>query len=428
MSRTAEWVWIVGACALVHLLYSSVQPVTSRHDGLAYDGQIYFAVAQQTPRQLPPKAPAPFVYRIGTPMAAAAIAKSQDRVLAEGFDTVNRLAATATVLLFAWWLQGHLPSTAWRIAIVILFMLMPHAPLRFGYHYPINVDAAGLMFIMAGLVALDWLAARWTLPRVLALAALVAVGVVFREIVLLIGLACLVSPRGPTREAPRWLAVLPLLAGTATYLLIRAWVTATPTGYGELAEVWRWVQTKSVVQVLLAWLLVFGPMLIVPLCYPAEQARLLAGRPDWLVVLAAIGVISAVGGSDTERLAVFAAPLVYLLIGRALAGTPFSLASSVMALLIFAQLISARVFLPLGVQIVPPHVADTEWNRVPSFLRWLSDYDSLWTQFCGPAALRAYLVWFGALAIAIVAALRMSPGAAAGRGPDAHAPRPAVPI
>jgi hypothetical protein len=65
----------------------------------------------------------------------------------------------------------------------------------------------------------------------------------------------------------------------------------------------------------------------------------------------------------------------------------------------------ARVFLPLGTWTMP-HVAGTEWNRVPSVVRWLSTYESLWTQFCGPVAIRWYLVWFGALTVIVVAALR----------------------
>jgi hypothetical protein len=405
LSRTTEWLWVLGACAFLHLFYSSLQPVTGSHEGLAFDGQHYFAMAQQTPRHLPPHADAPFVYRIGTPMAAAAIAKSLDWVLAEGFDVVNRTSAVITVVLFALWLRRHLQDASLRILMIVFFMIAPHLPMRFAYFYPINVDSAALMFLMMGLVALDLLEDQWTSLRLLLVAAIVGVGVVFREIVLVIGLAAVVRHLAFPKDRRRWASVVPLLAGLMIYSAIRAWVMPTPSTYGETAEVMRWLRQKTVIQVIVAWLLTFGPALILAVCRMKTSLRSLLERPDWAVIVVVVGALAIVGGSDTERVLVFTAPLVFLLIGRAWATTPFGLTSVAGFLLVSAQLLMARVFLPLGTWTMP-HVAGTEWNRVPSVVRWLSTYESLWTQFCGPVAIRWYLVWFGALTVIVVAALR----------------------
>lgn len=403
LSRASEWCWILGAYLMLHLSFAAFQPVNQRNDGLMYDGLYYFEMATQTPRQLPPQAPAPFVYRVGTPLVAASIAKSLDWVIASGFDRVNVMAGAMTVVLLTVWLGRHVTAAWTRVLVIIFFMVEPHSPMRFANYYPINVDPAALMFLVAGLVALDWLGERPSAGRALAVAILVAIGVAFRELVLVVGVMALATSRRPGAWAYAW---WPLAAGTITFLAIRWWVVATPSDYSAFGEIQRWWRHKNAVHYGLAWFLVFGPLLTLVVFQARASARALLARPDWLVGLVLVGLAALFGGSDTERLLVFASPFVYLLMARALARSGIQPTSGVMAVMVLAQLISSRAFMALGGPPPPPSVVGTEWNRLAAELTWAASYDSLWTQFCGPGAIRFYLVWFGVLAAGIVAASR----------------------
>lgn len=421
LSRAAEWIWVIGACVLLHFSYASFQPVNNRNGGLAFDGQHYFTVAQQTPRRLPPRAEPPFVYRIATPMAAAALAKSMDWVLASGFDRINVVASGITVLLLSWWLQRHLASASMRVLVIVFFMIDPHSPMRFSYFYPINVDATTLMFLAAGLLGLDYLRDRRTPTRVIWMSLLVGIGVTVREVVLVIAFAALVVRPKFANRGGRWLVWLPLSCGIVSYALIRWWVhpEAIPSEYSEIRELWRWSREKSVVQVILASLLVFGPALLVPLLDWRRSLEVLTHRRDWALYCGAFVVLAIFGGSDTERILVFAAPIVYLSIGLAFCRIPLTIASPAMALLILGQIATARLFLPIGGPSPPPQVVGTEWNRIPTDIARFSTYDSLWTQFCGPETTRLYLIWFGLIAVAMTGYLSY-------RRRDAHSAGQAV--
>lgn len=416
LSRAAECNWVFGAYLLLYLSFASFQPVNTLHEGLVYDGQHYFAMARQTPRDLPPKAPAPFVYRVGTPMLAAAIAKPLDWVLARGFDHVNTAATLTTVLLLSLWLRRHVAEPAARLLVVIFFMVSPHGPMRFANYYPINVDPAGLMFVMAGLVALDWLRCRPTVVRVAAVSFLVTAGVAFREVVLVVGLMALLLRVAP-RTRYRAFAWMPLAGGLVMLFSIRAWVVETHSDYSTLVEVARWSREKSVIQFILAWFLAYGPALTLILFQARASIRTLWARPDWLVYLVAGAAAALFGGSDTERLLVFVSPIVYLLMAQSLTRSGFPMTSPAVAILVVLQLVSFRVFVPIGAPTPPPNVVGTEWNRLPTELAKLSSYDSLWTQFCGAETLRFYLVWFGALAIGIVAVSRLAGRRRGGESP-----------
>ncbi len=403
--RAAEWSWILGACLLLNLSFASFQPVNRSNGGLAYDGQHYYAMARQTPRDLPPRGAAPFVYRIGTPFLAAALAKTQDWVIAAGFDRVNLAANLLTVILLTVWLRRHVADAVGRVLVVVFFMVEPHSPMRFAYYYPIYVDPAALMFLVGGLLGLDWFAARPGFTRAVGLATLISVGVAFREVVLVIAVAMLFVPSPGWMARARSFVWLPLACGTIVLVAIHAWAIAldTPSNYTTLGEVRRWLSEKSVTQYILAWFLVFGPLLVLPFCYGKASVRLLINRPDWLAYLTVLATLAWVGGSDTERLVVFASPVVYLLIASGLGWMGIAATSPVMAVFVLAQLISSRIFVPIGGPAAPPVVGTTEWNRTASQINWVSTYDSLWSQFCGSEAIAAYLLWYGVLGAGVVA-------------------------
>lgn len=396
-----EWSWILGACLLLNLSFASDQRVTSVRGGLGLDGVQYYAMARQIPRELPPKAATPFVYRLGTPFLAAALAKSQDWVIAAGFDRVNFAANLLTISLLTVWLRRHVASAFARVLVVIFFMVEPHSPMRFAYYYPVYVDPAAITFLMAGLLGLDWFELRRGFPRAAGITLLVAVGVAFREVVLVVGIAMLFVKHDGWADRLKSCAWLPLVTGTAVFAAIQVW-TGVDAGAGEVR---RWLTEKTLLQLVLAWFLVFGPLLIVPIYYARASLRLLVQHPGWLAYLAVLAPLAWVGGSDTERLIVFASPVVYLLIANGLALTGLGATSPIAVGLVVAQLISSRLFLPIEGPLASAVVESQEWTRLPSALTWLARYDSLWTQFCGPAALHAYAVSYGLISLGMVVIL-----------------------
>lgn len=177
-----------------------------------------------------PRAPAPYADRVGTPVLAAVVARLSGWPLLESFRRVNLLATAATVILLALWLGRHVPDPIARLVVLTFFMIEPHSPLRFTFFYPVTVDPVALMWLVTGLLGLDWFLACPRGARAGGVAVLAALGVAFREAVLVVALAMLCVRRHSslpggerTIERGRW---LPLLVGRALAL---AW-EAVPAG------------------------------------------------------------------------------------------------------------------------------------------------------------------------------------------------------
>ena len=114
MSRTAEWFWILITFLVLNLTYASTQPINNFHEGLAEHSlgtgaQVYYPTAKNAPRELPPQGMAPFVYRLGSPLLAAGLAKSRDRPIAAGFDRLNIAFNALSVVLLALLLHATSP-------------------------------------------------------------------------------------------------------------------------------------------------------------------------------------------------------------------------------------------------------------------------------------------------------------------------------
>src|SRR5438067_816690 len=125
ISRTAEWAWIVFAFLLLNLAYANSQPVNNVHEGFGSGqvyGQVYYAVAKNTPRELPPHGEAPFVYRIGTPFLAAGLAKSLDWPISAGFDRLDIAVNALSVFLLTLLLKRHVANAFARLLVIVAFM------------------------------------------------------------------------------------------------------------------------------------------------------------------------------------------------------------------------------------------------------------------------------------------------------------------
>jgi hypothetical protein len=432
MSRAAEWAWILVAFLLLNLTSASNQPAHPR-EGLVSEGQVYHAMAASFPRQLPPQGIAPFVYRFGTPLLAAAIAKSRDWVISAGFDRINIVFNLIAVVFFARLLQQHVGSVFARLLVLAAFVLEPHSPVRLAYFHPLSVDPATMAFLMAGLVAIDWFHERPSSRNAAALAALVAIGVLFHEVMLIVAVAALFFPA--TNESgvrARWAnlektgAWMPLVGGLATLVAVRAWVLAAPPSLSLAADA---VRGRSVLQFVVAWFLVFGPLLVVPLFFWRRTVEHLRRVPANLVWIAALGVIALLNPGETERYLVFASPVVWMLIARSMSWTALGPGASAMAGLLFAQALSSRIFTPIGGPISPPRVGTEIWERLgwAQMAETLSDAN-MWSQSSATGVFVFYGVWYGLIAAFVIGLLRTSERDLPSRLPEPEPelePRPA---
>jgi hypothetical protein len=354
--------WIAGAVVL-----AMFQPVTTTSDGLGFDGASYHAMAEQLTRDDPPRAVAPFVYRVGTPWLASTVTRITGWSLAESFRRVNLLSSLAATLLLMRWLRRHVSTGRGRWLVLGVFLCEPHSPLRFTYYYPVNTDPIATCLLLSGLNLIDWIRDHPTRLRIATLAALVVVGVAVREVVLIVAVALLFISLERAGAAPRLRLWLPLACGLLAMTAVRAWVVVQPSSYSFVDGVLYWIRWKTPAQLTLAPLLVFGPLAALPVVLWADTRRLLASRFDWCVYLGCFAVLAWIGGSDTERTLIFGSPIVWLLIASALNRVS---AGSWLAVAGVVQLLSLRVFVPIA---GPPP------SLLPRSLAWLSDYDSFWS-------------------------------------------------
>lgn len=401
LSLTAERAWVLLGFLLVSVAFSATQPVAP-DEAQGYGGQAYHAMAKAMPRELPPQGVAPYVYRWGTPLVAAGLAKSMDWVVAAGFDRLSIAFNALSVLLLTLLLQRHVPSLLARLLVLAAFMVEPHSPVRLSYVHPVSVDPSAMAGLLAGLVGIDWFHARPGPRRAALLAVLVSAGVIFHEAILIIGVCVLFMPavegraagwRGRFASLDRTGAWLPLVAGTATLAAVHAWIEPVPSSYSMLGDSLRWVTEKSPIGYALAWFLVFGPLLVVPGYYWRPSVAFLRQKPALLAYLAIVALVAWVGDGQTERLLALASPVVYVLIARAL---PIEvLPATFTGALVAMQALSSRVLVPIGGPITPPEVRTEIWERLVSpNVAWALSYQNMWSQFCAPAMTGFYLGWF----------------------------------
>lgn len=426
ISRSAEWCCALFAFLLLNLVYAGTQPLnnflnSNAHEELGVDGQVYHAMARDFPRELPPHGVAPFVYRLGTPVLAATLAKSQDWVISAGFDRLNVALNLLSVALLLLLMQRHVSSVVVRLLVVIAFMVEPHSPLRFSYFQPLSVEPSVIVALLAGLLGIEWFHSRPTSGRAVVVALIVTAGVAFHEVVLVIGVCLLFSanaatvagqPRRSRTWREKWQAVertgawLPLISGVAMLGVIHAWVIATPSDYSASADALHWLREKSILRFIVAWFLVFGPALAMPIYFWRRSASFLREQPALLVYLSAFVAWAWVGGGDTERFLVMASPVIYLVIGRAMSWGEVRPAAVPAACLALAQALSWRVFSPIGGPVAPPEIGGEVWERFGSAgAAWALSYDNMWSHYSAPSMIGAYVLWYGVTASGVFAFL-----------------------
>ena len=312
-----------------------------------WDADEYFRVAEQIAAHKPVTAAAPYAYRVLTPWL---VARCCARDILHGFLAVNMAAAAAGSLLLAGWLGRFVEDWRVRVLVVAAYVFEWHGPVRFIYYYPVYVDPLFMVLLLAGLLSVERVFAdeRWW--DVVALTSVTLLGALAREAMVLVPLTAVLHRGAWERRGRGAIAaamVLPIVAAVAALTLVR--LGATPRGgFTWAAAAAEHLATKPVFSLGLTWFITFGPILAVVLYDWHATARFLVSHRHLAVFLLACTAAAYVGGHDTERYLFWSAPVVYVLIGRAIERHRAALSSAALgAALLIAQVLSERVLWPV---------------------------------------------------------------------------------
>jgi hypothetical protein len=309
------------------------------------DSEQYFQLANRFHWHKTIQADVPMVYRILTPWLASF---ASDSAIDHGipFYIINIASALVITLLMVAWLRSFVGSRAIRLLAIAAFLVEWHAPARFVYFMPMYVDPLFMACLLLSLVWIERTRERPLHAVAPVVAGLAFIGTLDREVMAIVPLVFVLA-RGTRALRPAgwlWLA-FPIAASAAAVMLTHAIVTPNEL-HSSLEAPLKMLATKPVYTWVLGWFFTFGPAVIAVIAVNgADTFRWLRDRPDLAFLLVSVGVLGYVGGTDTERILVWAFPVVYAAFGRAVErhrgvlGRP-----GIAALLVAIQAVSARVF------------------------------------------------------------------------------------
>ncbi len=407
----ATWreAWLVAIVFALISAGSAIQQEARWRPVLEGDALEYFEMTRQFHAgQTTVRATGPFVYRVGVPwLASFASAAQIDNYTP--FYLINIGSALAVALLLLVWLQRFIVSPAIRVLLVAAYVAAWHAPARFVYFYPVYVDPLYLVCTLTALVLMDRRADDASIWRRVALLATILAGTLVRESMAIVAVAATAAPVWPrrgTRAATAWR--LAPMAAAAVALAISHDVGVLRDPYSPFTEPRAMLANKPIAMWVLGWFFAYGPPVI---AFVAANGRgslaVFGGRPH--VALFFLGCLAAsfFGGTDTERIAAWAAPVVYAAAGIAIERFRWSAGWIVITILAITQAISARIFWPVPsvAYNVGPYAWTGRWqDAYEAFNRLVvihTHYTYLWSSF-GSRAWHTGLLAFDAAFVASI--------------------------
>jgi hypothetical protein len=401
-------------------------PITY-HNGQSFDGVFYYQVAYQISQGSAIRSEGPFVYRIGTPFLVALFSPNH---LLFGFKAVNILANLLAALLFTVWLRLYLDGWRIRILLVALFITQWHGPVRFTYYDPTYTDPWLFVFLLIGLIAIQRIKSNPSYLWVAGLGLISFVGVLFREIVMILPITLLfiTNPLSGWGEIPNttpgqkfWKLlkkpyypfILPVLLGLAGFLWTHRMASQT-NDYSFFKTALDWAYDKPFLTYLHAYFITFGPLIVLPLFGWRKSLQFLWEHQYLAVFLLGMMFIGWIGGSDTERFLFWAMPVVYLLIGLFLQENKDRLNSpGLILLLVVSTICSQRL-----VWTVPdyPNSFPTP-TPILSILSSRFQYLDLWSFFAARPIQAISFLQYSLLSVALLVWLRLRPGSTPSKNP-----------
>jgi hypothetical protein len=349
--------------AISHL----VQPEISYNNGLGWDGVNYHQMAEQITNGEQISTKAPFVSRVGLPNL---VAKVYPDNIKSGFLYLNWFFSILNSILLALLLARFI-NRKWVIyLLVFLYITQWHGYHRFGSFYPVQVDPLAISLILASLLVL--LKRGITSLDIILLSVITLLGTFVREIVvipsvLIIAKAYFYYKKSKFTEAlevnliqvNKYLLALPLVIFLIIYAIVALSVEPTNSHkfYNAAADM---LYTKSLFRFFHSWIVAYGAVIILPALFYRQTIDYLKQHKIMATYLAIIIVFSYVGGADTERIAYWGFPVVFILAAKVLDTIELTKANkNFLYALLLIQVVSQRLF-----SIIPDFPSDCNSTTV----------------------------------------------------------------
>lgn len=404
-----------------------------RAERMFADAQQYKDMSVQFAQgRLPVTATAPFAYRPVTPWLAAKLDPWLARVISPEraraieddtghkgvapFYAVNIVATLVLLGMMLAYLRCFIGEAWVRLLVVTVWMAAWHAPARYVYFNPVNIEPVFIASLAAGLLAIEKTRHLSPMASALWITPIALLATLCRESGFLIAAAFVASRplwRLPKRDYPA--VVMPALAVVLALAVARQ-VGSPAHDYQPWAEPLAMISTKPLHTWVLAWFFTFGPAAVAIIVAASGSVRqLLVSRPEMAVFVFLVGLLAFFGGTDTERILGWAAPVMLVALGRAVVASKARLRTMPGLVLALAavQLASARLPWPIPVGVdQASRAADLslDWSSLLA----LADkalvidnyYSNLWSYF-GSSVVHAAVLAFDLLfVLAVVTLLR----------------------
>lgn len=370
----------IASFILITLLSNQAQDLITYNSGKGWDGEFYYQIAEQIQSGQIPTGIAPFVFRVGVPLIVALLFNNN---LLIGFLSINLFANLIAVVLLLWWFRLYIKNWKIRVSLVLLFLTQWHSPVRFVHYYPVYVDPWLFVFLIGGLIGIKKIARNRKFTNILLFGLFIFVGVMFREVVIIIPIALLIALNpigfkwiknlrsgnninsGSSKNLSIQL-VIPLLFAFVSFSIIRTYVVET-NEYSFLLTALDWLTKKPILSYIHAYFIALGPAIIVLLVfYWRRVGSFLFDHQFILLYILCIVILGWVGGSDTERIIYWSMPVIYLILGILIEENSDILLGMPLVILMIFQLLSQRLF-----WIVPDY--PNEYSTPFPFLTILSN-------------------------------------------------------
>jgi hypothetical protein len=339
-----EWIVVIGTFLLVNLASALLQPRFSFQGGYIWEQGTYLETAVRFSRGLGPSGPAPAVLRFGVPWFASLLAFSNPT---DGFLAVDLIANFLAIVFLVLWLRFFVENWHIRFALVLFYTLHWLAPTRFAWYMPLNVDCWGMLLLICGLYCIEQYKRSGNGLSYVVLIFMSTLGLAVRETVLVVPLTFAVA----VLFSGKALKAREIVTGSLPILLaifaMPVWRSlAVQTGnYHFIGAAINWARSKPLQTYVLGCFIAFGPAIALLILDARSSLKVLRSRRDLFFYLMAFVALAFIGGSDTERILLWGAPVVLVLLGQWFERNRFmTRARWLFGMIALFQLISERVF------------------------------------------------------------------------------------
>jgi hypothetical protein len=425
------FILVLAAFCFVTMYSHRSQHVTLTRFG---DGDEYFFAAEQLAAGDTVRAEAPYVYRIGLPWLVARLFPHD---IAFGFLALNVVCAASITMLLLVWLRSFSATAGTRAVIALMFIASWLGPARFVHFYPIYVDPPFMLFALVGLMVIDRIRGQVSWRGVVVLSIVCFIGTLFRETMIFVAFAFAVVNVGfghLDKDVPKMSIIhraLPLIACAVAIAICRMQPFEPRRSLSAVENALYLFGRKPLFTLPLAAFITFGPVVALAAYDWRQGRRLLAQHSYLMVYTGGCFVAGYVGGHETERYWIWAAPVVYVLIAKSIERHRKALLSNawVFVALVAAQGLSERVLWSIpdpGSAVARFEEMNTLGEKVYAILNRLFVIDdfywNLWSYFGSrpfhAAQLGLYICFSAFLLSWIYRAENISDGASTSRTRD----------